>query len=63
MVTFRQFIEAHDVIDARDELALRLVESNVNLADLNRGLDIISEWGYNPFRTGTEMGARRLGRR
>ena len=61
MVTFRQFIEAHDVIDARDELALRLVESNVNLADLNRGLDIISEWGYNPFRTGTEMGGTTAG--
>lgn len=61
MVTFRQFVEAHDVIDARDELASRLVESNIDLVALNRGLDIVCEWSFNPFRTGTETGATTAG--
>jgi len=61
MRSFTEYTEAKDVFEAKEHLATRLIESQVDVAALNRGLQIILEYEYNPARTGLEVGATAAG--
>lgn len=61
MKSFTAYTEAKDVLEVKEHLAKTLIESNVDIAALNQGLQVILEYEYNPARTGLEVGATAAG--
>lgn len=51
MNNFKEFLISEEVLDAKNDLAIHLIKSKIDLKDFNKSLQIIQEWGYNPFAT------------
>lgn len=50
-LSFKNYQTKKDYSEAKDSLAQHLVESGVDLEKFNQGLQIIQEWGWNPFKS------------
>lgn len=50
-LSFKSYQIQKDTFEAKSSLAQHLVESGVDLEKFNQGLQIIQEWGFNPFKS------------
>lgn len=58
---FSNYVGRRDIDDARASLVEHLVQSGVDVQLFSEGLDLVQEWGWNPFKTFAQSGATGAG--
>lgn len=50
-LSFKCYQIQKESFEAKSDLVQHLVESGIDLEKFNQGLQIIQEWGFNPFKS------------